>query len=55
MCKQARAVLDDQEFKRWQDNFDNTVEALIKDMDEAGIDKSIAIASPEQPKYAAIQ
>jgi len=52
LCKQARSVLDDQEFKKWQENFDNTVEALIKDMDEAGIDKSIVIASPEEPEYA---
>ena len=53
MCKKASAVLGDEEFKKWQVDFDCTVEALIKDMDEAGIDKSIVFSSPEEKEYAA--
>jgi predicted TIM-barrel fold metal-dependent hydrolase len=53
MCAIARTVLDDEEFEKWQINMDGTVEALIKEMDEAGIDKSIMISSPEEKEYAA--
>jgi len=53
MCKKAKGLLKDEEFERWQTDFDCTVEALIKDMDEAGIDKSIVVSDSEEPEYAA--
>lgn len=35
--------LGDQGYKNWEAAFEGTVESLIKDMDEAGIDKSIVL------------
>jgi len=55
-----RAIMGDEAFERWQADFDQSgrVEALIADMDEAGIDKSVvlpldwAIVCQQEPKIS---
>lgn len=42
--KAKRATLGDEGFERWRNEFNGSVEGLIKDMDEAGVDRSVAMS-----------
>jgi len=44
-CQWRRESLGDKEFEKWEAEYSGSVEALIRDMDEAGIDKSVVFAS----------
>lgn len=44
-CHRRRKALGDKEFERWLTEFDGGYETLIKDMDEAGIEKSVVFPS----------
>lgn len=50
MQANKRVQLGERGFERWEADFNGRVETLIKDMDEAGVDKSVAI--PTSPSVA---
>jgi len=40
-----KSQLGDKEYEKWEANFDGRAETLIRDMDEAGVDKAIALTT----------